>query len=466
MAASPNSARALKWEFFLTRWQQAYDLVASASASAAVPASAPKLSSREAAGLEMLIAKAERARAALAQLREFDARHRAMVARYGPMAESLPSLRRRLREEQQQQQQQQQQATPRPRPRRHSSPDPFGVRAGAPAASGPFGLLRSWSEHRAALARVSQAAAELTQRGGPPPEQLAAFNRERRALLAEAASLRRQLLQAGAASTATTRTAGAASRSGGQDDDDDGGDHLPLLPRPFDDPSATVARDCQQMEALALALRGVRAARAVALSRALARVELDELDARLALRLGRRRRAGGEDDHEQEAAAARAAVGRLRQVKQAWLLQQQQGQGQLGGGGGGGGGGGEGREAAAAPAAAAATTQAAKQEQDRRAADEAAEEQRERLLGWRATSFPQEVWEQLEADAEALAGVAARLRLREEARRPPPPPPPPQDGDPPRSAGAAFVTVTDASDLNVLRAQQALYDRLSSVRQQ
>jgi hypothetical protein len=432
MAASPNSARALKWEFFLTRWQQAYDLVASASAAAAAADAAPRLlSPREAARLEMLVAKAERARAALAQLREFDARHRAMVTRYGPVADSLPALRRKLREEGRQPSSSVAAAAAT------TAPDPFGIRAATTTATTQqnpsLGLLRSWAEHRAALARVARAASELSgspqqrsqqqQRGptAPPAEQLSAFNRERRALLAEASSLRRQLLHAYSGWGRDARGATAGSRGdGGADDGDDAAS--PPLPALFDDPSTTVGRDCDEMEALASALRGVRAAHAVGVARALRAVDLDELDARLALRLGRQ--AGGEQEKEvgQAAVAARGAVARLRQVRQAWL-----------------------------------------ELQERREEVEPEEEDKEKehALGWRATSFPQEVWEQLEADAEALSGVALRLRIAEEGRR---------GAGAEATTGAAearssFVTVTDATDLNVLRAQQALYDRLSREQQ-
>jgi hypothetical protein len=468
MSSSSTSARALKWEFFLTRWQQAYEVVSGALGNAAAAAAgAPRLSPIEAARLDVLLAKAERARSALAQLREFDARHAALSARYGPLAASLPELRRRLRageldrlaeygrgggradgeggplgeplRQAMRMLEEGEEAsgsraatgaaaattTPTPTTTPAGRSDRFGIRV-AFRAEHPLGVLRSWAEYRSAFNRVSKAAGELLE--GPNLGRLASFNRERRALLAEASSLRRQLVDAGACAPSEEAAAAAAAEAfeNGGSTADGASTPPPPPPPPLPD-LASVERDCAELEALTEALQRVRAAHAALIARGLAGVDLEALEARLALRMGAAAGGGGgRQQRGDEGSGAQAAIARLRALKAAVC----------GGGGGWGGGGGFREEEADA---------------ELKVDAEVAE------AGWRASGLPHEAWEQLDADVATLAAVAARLRLRDEGRS--------GGGQQQQQQpqGTILVTVQDASDLNVARAQQALYERLSQL---
>lgn len=459
MSSSSTSARALKWEFFLTRWQQAYEVVSGALGNAAAAAAgAPRLAPSEAARLDVLLAKAERARAALAQLREFDARHAALSARYGPLAASLPELRRRLRAgeldrlaeygggegslgeplrqamrmlEEGDEEKGSRAATgattttatpttPTTTPAGRS--DRFGIRV-AFRAEHPLGVLRSWAEYRSAFNRVSKAAGELLE--GPNLGRLASFNRERRALLAEATSLRRQLVDAGACAPSEEAAAAAAAEAfEAGANAADGASSSPPPPPPLPDLSA-VERDCAELEALTEGLRRVRAAHAALIARALSGVDLEALEARLALRMGAAAGGGGGGQQQRggyEGSEAQAAVARLRALKAAVC------------------GGGFRKEG----------------DEEFRVDAEVAE------AGWRASGLPHEAWEQLDADVATLAAVAARLRLRDEGRSGGGRQQQQQQQEQPQGT-TILVTVQDASDLNVARAQQALYERLSQL---
>jgi len=508
----PSTARALKWEFFLTRWQQAYEVVSGAlGGAAAAAAGAPRLNALEAARLDVLLLKAERARSALARLRELDARHVSLAARYGPLAGSLPELRRRLRADELHRVAEyaraaasapatggggagvgggggqnvsggeagglreplaaamrlleQQDGVPAAVRAAGATPgatteaaaalasaalaasaaaapvseataagraDRFGIRVGF-RAEHPLGVMRSWAEYCAAFGRVAEAAGELLT-AGPPLERLAEFNRERRALLAEASSLRRQLVASGACAPSDEAAAAAANDAEAEAGADGRGPpSSPPLPGPPPDLSS-VERDCDESEALAAALRRVRAAHAAMVARGLGDVDLDALGARLALRM----RAAAADD----------------------------GGGRAGGGGGGGGRGGgepyEGSEAQAAVGRLRALKAAVCGGGGRRAP--APGQRAEGDASWRASALPHEAWEELRADVQTLGAAALRLRLRDEGRR--------QAAAAAAAAGGEglggdgegpVITVQDASDLNVARAQQALYERLSQL---
>lgn len=185
-----------KWEFFINRWVQIYDFVA--STAKAVQEIPKELSKLEAAKVDVLINKTVRAKHVLEQLQEAEKTYSTLREQYEPLLKQLPQLQQEISTPELHRLQQfavDEGMTPlvsriAGAPLAHSRKlnDPFGIRL---ALSGKHPLaLMTWRDYSGQIKKL-MASAVLA---GPNMQQLLRFNLARKSLLAEMQALRQQLV--------------------------------------------------------------------------------------------------------------------------------------------------------------------------------------------------------------------------------------------------------------------------------